>query len=77
MTEKLKQIMSNIFEINEDEVTDESSIDNVENWDSLRHLDLILSIEETFNVSVSEEEMVEMISFADIKHILRDKGIKI
>lgn len=76
MDEKLKQIMSNIFEIKEDEITDESSTDTIENWDSLNHLNLILAIEEQFGISITEDEMIEMASFAEIKRILRDKGLR-
>ena len=75
MEQELKQIMSNVFEIEEDEITDESSMGNIENWDSLKHLNLIIAIEEHFGISITEDEMVEMTSFVDIKRILRDKGI--
>ena len=75
MEQELKQIMSNVFEIEEDEITDESSIESIENWDSLKHINLIVAIEERFGISISEDEMVEMTSFANIKHILGDKGV--
>ena len=75
MDKKLKKIMSNIFEIPEEKITDETSIENVEKWDSLNHINLILSIEEQFGITISEEEMVEMPSFLKIKKILNIKGI--
>ena len=77
MEQKLKQIMSNLFEIEEDEITDESSIHSIENWDSLKHINLIIAIEEEFGISIDEEEMVEMTSFVDIKRILRERGFEI
>ena len=77
MEQKLKQIMANIFETEEDEITDESSMDNIEKWDSLKHINLIIAIEEQFGISIDEEEMVEMTSFTEIKRILRDNGVGI
>jgi acyl carrier protein len=77
MEQKLKQIMSNIFGIEEDEITDDSSIDNIEKWDSLKHINLIIAIEEQFGISIDEDEMVEMTSFTEIKRILRDNGVGI
>lgn len=74
MEQELKQIMSNVFEIEEDEITDGSSINNIEKWDSLKHINLIIAIEEHFGISITEDEMIEMTSFVDIKRILRDKG---
>ena len=75
MEQKLKQILSNLFELEEDEITDESSIHSIENWDSLKHINMIIAIEEEFGISIDEEEMVEMTSFVDIKRILRDRGV--
>ncbi len=77
MEQKLKQIMSNIFETEEDEITDDSSMDNIEKWDSLKHINLIIAIEEQFGISIDEDEMVEMTSFTKIKRILRDNGVGI
>jgi acyl carrier protein len=77
MEQKLKQIMANIFETEEDEITDESSMDSIEKWDSLKHINLIIAIEEQFGISIDEEEMIEMTCFAKIKHILRNNGVEI
>ena len=77
MEQKLKQIMSNIFETEEDEITNESSIDSIEKWDSLKHINLIIAIEEQFGISIDEDEMIEMTNFAKIKHILRSNGVEI
>jgi len=77
MDKKLRQIMSNIFEIQEDGIIDKLSIETAENWDSLQHLNLILAIEEQFGISISEDKIIEMTSFVKIKRILRDKGIEI
>jgi len=74
--QKLKKIMADLFEIKEDEITDESSINNIEKWDSLKHINLIISIEEQFGIIISADDIVEMTMFAKIKHILREKKLK-
>lgn len=76
MEQELKKIMADLFGIQEDGITDDLSIDNTENWDSLKHMELIVSIEEQFEITLTADEIVEMISFAEIKRILREKGIK-
>lgn len=75
MNEKIRRIMSNIFEIQEDEINDDSSIDKIESWDSLKHINLIIALEEQFGITITEDEMLEMTSFPDIKRILKDKGV--
>jgi len=76
MGQQLRKLMADLFDIKEDEITDGSSIHNIESWDSLSHLRLVGSIEEQFGVSLSVDEMVEVTSFANIKRILRGKGVE-
>jgi len=76
MENKLKRIMSNIFNISEETVDENSSMDTIENWDSLQHLNLILAIEQEFKVSLSTDEVVQMVNFKVIKSTLQRKGIK-
>lgn len=75
MEQKLKKIMADLFEVKEDEITDESSINNIEKWDSLKHIELIISIEEQFGIVISGDDIVEMTMFTKIKHVLRKEGI--
>lgn len=78
MEQELKRVMADLLEIQEDEITDDTSMKNVKNWDSLKHIQLMFGIEEQFEMSpLSMDEIVEMTSFVMIKHILRGKGIEI
>lgn len=61
--EKIYQIMSNVFEIPESEISDDSSIDSIESWDSIRHLNLILALEEEFAITIPDEEVGNLINY--------------
>jgi acyl carrier protein len=71
MKEKIKEIMKRVF--NMDTVSDEISQQNCDKWDSLNHLNLIIEIEEEFNVSFEPEEIAEMKSLEKIEGILNIK----
>lgn len=43
-------------------------------WDSLKHMELIASLEEQLNVQLSFDEIVAMRSVGDIKRVLNGKG---
>lgn len=46
---------------------EENSLRNqLDNWDSLKHLELILLLEEEFNIRLSAEQVVNMNSLDDI-----------
>ncbi len=72
---KLKEVFKNIFQIDVSLIDDETSVDTVEKWDSLKHLNLVLALEEAFNITFTEEESVEIMSYPLIKAVLSDHGV--
>lgn len=76
MEEKVKEIMSRVFETAIDEINDAASPDTIEKWDSLHHLFLVLALEEHFGITFSEEEIVEMLNYVLVIETLKKKGVK-
>jgi acyl carrier protein len=72
---KLKKVLSDVFKVDAGMVNDDSSVDNIERWDSLNHLNLVLALELEFNVSFSEEQTVEIMSYPLIKIALQEHGV--
>jgi acyl carrier protein len=60
---RLKKIFHSLFNLSPEQITADTSPDSVARWDSLQHLSLITSIEEEFNISISEQDIVDMLSF--------------
>ena len=75
MEEKLKTVISNVFELTSDKIDELTTMESIEQWDSLKHLELIIAIEEKFGIVLETEEILEITSFARIKHILINKGL--
>lgn len=61
--EQIKKVMGAVFEVPVDIISESSSSDNVANWDSLRHLNLILALEEEFGVSIPDDEVGNLVNF--------------
>lgn len=75
MEEKLKKIFAELFGMGVSEVNDTMSIDTLKSWDSLRQMQIVVSIEENFNIPpLSVDEIVEMKSFPKIREILKSKA---
>jgi acyl carrier protein len=72
---KLKEVFKNIFQMEISSINDETSVDTVEKWDSLKHLNLVLALEEAFNITFTEEESVEIMSYPLVKAVLEDHGV--
>jgi acyl carrier protein len=70
---KLKQVVSDILEVDIDDINENSSPDNIEQWDSLSHIKLVMAIEAEFNVKLTPDDMMDMLSVKLIKMILAEK----
>lgn len=57
MKNKVKEILATILEINVSDINDTFSQKSYTNWDSLNHLNLIIALEEAFDVSFDPEEI--------------------
>lgn len=73
MKDKIKSIMSAVFDIDKDTIGDDASTTNLENWDSINHMNLVLAIEEEFNIVFDDEEIVQIISLKSIESTLSKK----
>lgn len=76
--EKLNRILEEVLSIkNMDEVDDSFGPDNIEDWDSLTHFDLVVQLEERFEISVAVQDVSRMYSIGDIKITLKKYGVEI
>jgi len=60
MEQKILEIVSQIMGVPLESVTLASSAENIPTWDSLKHMNLVLALEQTFDIHLSEEQIVEL-----------------
>lgn len=73
MQNEILEIVSQVMNVPEEQLNDESSPNTVKNWDSLKHMNLILALEEKFAVSFSDDEIVNMLSVKKVIETLSSK----
>jgi acyl carrier protein len=73
--DRVAHVVSKVFGIPADQVTNDTSPDNVKLWDSLQHLNLVMALEAEFGISLSPEEAMEMLSVGLIRMALRERGV--
>jgi acyl carrier protein len=59
-------VISQILDVPVEQLRDESSPDTVAVWDSLKHMNLILAIEEEFGIYFSDEKIRQMLNVGTI-----------
>lgn len=73
MRERIKACIATVFEIDAKEIPDSFSQAQVEHWDSIHHLNLIVELETVFNLSFEPDEIGQMIDIDAIENIIRTK----
>jgi acyl carrier protein len=70
---RVKNVMATVFGIPVIQIMTNSSPDTIESWDSLKHMNLVVALEEEFEIEFSDDEITEMMNFALIKSVLMGK----
>ena len=69
---KLIEIMAPIFEVEESEIAENASPENIEKWDSLAHMNLVIALEQEFDIQFTEDQIVDSLSFKALVDILNN-----
>ena len=74
LEEKCKKILSKIMKVSSSKITDKTSADNVDSWDSLSHVQLVSALEKNFKIKVSPEEWIDSLNnFRQIVQLVSKK----
>ncbi|MGE3539061.1 MAG: acyl carrier protein [Candidatus Tectimicrobiota bacterium] len=71
---RLKRLVADLFAVPEEDITPATSADTLEAWDSLKHLQLMLMLEEAFHLQISPEAMEQLTSVARIAAWLEEQA---
>jgi len=71
---KLTEIVANVLAIEPSTLSDESNAKNTPNWDSAKHIDLMLAVEVAFDVQFTMPEITSMQNLGDMRKLLIGKG---
>lgn len=60
---------------NVNEIEDSFGPDEIKDWDSLSHIELVIGLEEKFEISVAVQDVSKMYTIGDIKKILKKYNV--
>ena len=69
---QVKTIFSNLFSIEPSKIHSKLSAADVDQWDSLQHLNLVVAIEEEFGISIDAEQITEMLTYELIISLIKE-----
>jgi acyl carrier protein len=73
--EKLEAILKDIFESDIESLRAAGELKQLEKWDSLNHVRLIVALESDYQTEFTEQEIMAMVSVDEIIRVLKEKGV--
>lgn len=70
---QIQQVIADIFGLAPESVDSNTSPETVDDWDSISHLNLVLSLEDSFQVSFLPDEIAKLVSVEAILEQIAQK----
>ena len=77
MLEKLKEIIADQLNIDMDQITADSNFKDDLGADSLDLFELIMSLEEEYEVEIPSDDLEKIATIGDVMEYLKAKGVEI
>lgn len=75
MNERLISVLADVFNLRTSEIAPELTQQDVGSWDSLKQMDLVMSLEREFGIELEIPDIIRMDSVANIIDVLTGKGV--
>ncbi|MGE5679379.1 MAG: acyl carrier protein [Bacillota bacterium] len=73
ISERLKKAILEALEIEDYDIHDETTADQVPGWDSLSHVNVILAVEKEFNLRFKSMEVLKLKKVGDLQKLVDSK----
>jgi acyl carrier protein len=72
--QRLSTVLQEVFDDDELEATPDLTASDVEGWDSLKHIRLVLSVEKAFHISFSASEIGNLKNIGELASLIEAKA---
>lgn len=69
----LKRVIGAVLDLPAESIDESASVDTIENWTSLAQLNLILALEEEFDIQIPDEEAADLTSYPLIRLVVQEQ----
>lgn len=73
---RLKQVISSVLQVPVESIGADTSMDTIEKWDSLQHMNLVLALEDEFGIYIPDEDATNITSYPLIRLVVDEQLAK-
>ncbi|GCE15795.1 acyl carrier protein [Tengunoibacter tsumagoiensis] len=75
MNTSIEELVAGILEVPLSTITDTTGPTNLKAWSSMKHIRLIVALQETYHVTLAKREIQRLTSVGAVKKALSEKGV--
>ena len=72
----VNEILFEVFPTLDEEINMSWGPNQIQDWDSLNHLNMVMALSQKFDITLEFEEVLSIETIGDIFRVLNEKGIK-
>ena len=72
--ERLNRVFRDVFDDEEIELHDETTSDDIEDWDSFEHINLVVAVEDEFSFKIPMGKVITMKNVGEMVDIILELG---
>lgn len=70
---QMEEIFKDVLDLEELELTEDTTADDIDEWDSLSHIQLIVAIEKGFGIKLTAREVKELADVGEMVSCIQSK----
>ena len=72
--DRLNEIFRDVFDDDDITVVDETTADDIEDWDSLEHINLVVAVENKFGIKFNMSEVVKFKNVGEMVDVILERA---
>jgi len=74
LDEQIQELLSAALQVPLDEITDDVQFGDLPQWDSMGHMEVMISLEEKYGIEVSADTIATLTSFEAIRQYIQENN---
>ena len=71
----LNEVIAEVLDISPGDVLDDLGPGRTAEWSSMKHIQLVVALEEAYGISLSHQEIRGILSVRDVRELLQARGV--
>lgn len=72
MENRIKKVIADVLFLEVDQIDDNSSPETIDAWDSMNQMNIVVALEEEFDIQISDDNVIEMLNVRLINNIISE-----